>query len=66
MIKYIVVFFIFIRHGINPFTPLGKNGSKIKNRLTSKEKEYVIASHKDDYTKNWLRKLICEDKCTDF
>ena len=66
MIKYIVVFFIFIRHRINPFTPLGKNGGKIKNRLTSKEKEYVIASHKDDYTKNWLRKLICEDKCTDF
>lgn len=58
MFVYIKVFFIFIRHRINPFMSIGKNKDKIRARLTNQEKEYLIENTKDDYIKNWHRKLM--------
>ena len=52
--KSIVVFCIFIRHGINPFKPIEKIADKMTARLSGREKDYIIKSAKD----NVVRKVL--------
>lgn len=55
IIKAIKIAFIFIRHGINPFIPVGKIMGKIKDRLTDKEKKWIIDNAKG-YPKEYFQK----------
>ena len=55
IIKAIKIAFIFIRHGINPFIPVGKNMRKMKDRFTDKEKKWIIDNAKE-YPKEYFQK----------
>lgn len=43
----ILIFIILVRHGINPFKPIGKILSVIDKRLTNREKAFLISCSKN-------------------
>lgn len=56
--KNVVIFFIFIRHGINPFKPIEKIADKMTARLSGKEKDYIIKSAKDNTVREVLTGIL--------
>ena len=53
----VIIFLIFIRHGINPFKPIGKILNIIDKRLTNKEKLFLIKCSKNQI----LKRVLCEN-----
>lgn len=55
IVKAIKIAFIFIKHGINPFIPVGKIMGKMKERLSEKEKKWII-DNASGYPKEYFQK----------
>lgn len=55
IIYAIKIAFICIRHGINPFMPVGKIMRKMKDRFSYKEKKFVI-DIAEGYPKEYFQK----------
>ena len=51
----ILLFFILIRHFINPFKPIGKILAVMNERLTNKEKTFVIQCSNNEILTKILR-----------
>lgn len=58
VIRYTKIIFICLRHGINPFSPVGKNIGKVAERFSENEKKFYIDICKSEYTKEYLRKAF--------
>ena len=43
----ILIFLILVRHGINPFKPVGKILDVINKKLTNREKYFLISCSKN-------------------
>lgn len=56
--KKIVVIFILIRHGINPFKATSKTTTLVRQRFTDKEKEYLINRAENENTKDFLHLIM--------
>lgn len=54
MSRRIVIFFILVKHRINPFKPMGKILGVMNKRLTDKEKDYFINCAKSRVVKDIL------------
>lgn len=55
--KFFKILFIFTRHGINPFRDVDTNKDKMIEKLTEKEKKWIIDNSKG-YTKNWFKEMF--------
>lgn len=51
----IKILFICLRHGINPFSSVGKNTEKVSARFSENEKQFYINACKSEYAKEYLR-----------
>ena len=54
MSRRIVIFFILVKHCINPFKPMGKILGAMNDRLSDKEKDYFIKCAKSRVAKEIL------------
>jgi len=54
MSRRIVIFFILVKHCINPFKPMGKILHVMNERLTDNEKDYFIKCAKSKLVKEIL------------
>ncbi len=57
-IRYTEIIFICLHHGINPFSPVGKNIGKVAERFSENEKKFYIDICKSEYAKEYLRKAF--------
>lgn len=55
--KCIKLFFMFVRHGINPFLPVNTNKEKMVDRLSQKEKQW-LADNAKGYGKYYLETMF--------
>lgn len=62
IVRYIKIIFTCLRHGINPFSPIGKNIGKVAERFSEKEKQFYIDACKSEYSKEYLRKAFKGEK----
>ena len=53
----IIIFFILVRHGINPFKPVEKILDVMNKKLTNREKVFLISSCKNSI----LTKILYEN-----
>lgn len=51
----IITLFIFIRHCINPFKPVVENVENMTEKLTWKEKQWLISKCKSGMYKSYLQ-----------
>ncbi len=58
LFKCFKIIFICFRHGINPFSSIGKNIEKMSTRFSEKEKRFFVNSCKNEYLKVYLKKVI--------
>lgn len=58
MSRRIVIFFILVKHCINPFKPMGKILGAMNDRLSDKEKYYFIKCAKSMVVKEILIKNL--------
>lgn len=56
--KYLKIFFICVKHGINPFSTVGKSIGKAAERFSDNEKEFYINACKNEYSKEYMRKRL--------
>lgn len=59
IIRMFKLCFICIRHGINPFSKIGPNQEKLKERLTDSEKEWLI-NVLIGYAKTYIKQIFCD------
>lgn len=53
--NHIIIFLVLIRHFINPFKPIGKILAVMNERLTNKEKTFVIQCSNNEILTKILR-----------
>lgn len=58
--KALKIFFICVKHGINPFLPMGKNVNKMTERFSENKKKWVI-SVANGYAKEYFEKIFMGD-----
>lgn len=56
MLNKFKIILICLRHGINPFSSVGKSIEKLSARFSEKEKQFYINACKSEYSKEYLRK----------
>ena len=58
MLNEFKIILICLRHGINPFSSVGKSIEKVSARFSENEKQFYINVCKSEYSKEYLRKLF--------
>ena len=58
MLDEFKIILICLRHGINPFSSVGKSIEKVSARFSENEKQFYINVCKSEYSKEYLRKLF--------
>lgn len=58
LIRNIKVTYIAVRHGINPFRRISKIENKMKEKLTDKEKMYIVNNCCTEWTRSFMRKKL--------
>lgn len=61
LIRFPIVAIILLSHGINPFEKLADTIPKIRQRLSNREKEYIINTCSDDGIADCMRSMFYED-----
>lgn len=56
--KMLIIMFICLRHGINPFLPANICIDKIKEKCTKREKLFFINLHEDILIREYIRKRM--------
>ena len=54
-------FFIFVRHGINPFRSVSDSKEKVRKRFTEKEKQWFIKNSRGS-TRERIIKILYGDE----
>lgn len=57
-VTYVKVALTYLRHGLDPLAPVGRNAGKAADRFSDSEKEFVIHASRSGVVGDWLRDLL--------